>query len=111
MTIREMIKEAQHEILNGDLTPLQAAYLDAKLSAIQGNCFAEIREASVAYSEVLIRLLDSGCPKSHASVRAAVTPEWLRLSEAKDTHEVLTDLIRSTRHIGRAATEEARLSR
>jgi len=111
MTIREMVKEIQDELRQGDPTPGDAARFDLRLSALLGNCLTEIREADMAYAHVLLGYLQSEHKSSHAKIKAETSPEAARLREARDTKALVIEMLRAVRHFGRAVSEEARLSR
>ena len=111
MSVRQMIGEVQAEVLAGDLTPIRAAELDMRLTALLGNCFEEIRESEAAYNQVYLGCLNSCEAANRAKIHAAITPEFKRWREAKDTHEFALQMIRSTRSYTRASAEEARLQR
>ena len=111
MTVRELVRAAQHEIRAGDLTPAQASDLLAELTSLLSTVLEEIREAEMAYHKVLLAFLDSDEAANRARIRAQTTPEYSRAKEAKDTHTVLLELIRSLKIILKAQTEELRLTR
>ena len=111
MTVREMVAEIQRELLKGNVTPDRGAQLDAKLSALLGNCFEEIREADLEYSRVLLEMFKVHAKANRAKIEAETTPEYVRRKEARDTHTLVLEMIHSLRHLGRVATEEMRLTR
>ena len=101
----------QQEILHTELTPTRAAEIDTKLTALLGNVMVECREADAAFNAVLLAHLDSEEAASRAKIRAATTPEYARLREAKDTEKLCVELIRSLRHYQRTARTEMELTR
>lgn len=111
MTVRDLVRSAEREIRSGDLTPTDASNILAQLTSLLGLVLEEIREADMAYATVLLKHLDSDEAANRAKIRAQVTPEYARAREAKDTHAVLVELIRSLKTILKAQTEEMRLTR
>lgn len=111
MTIREMVKAIQVEARDTDLQPSRAAELLPKLTALLGNCNEEIREADHAYAVVLLRFLEADEAASRAKIRAETSLEFLRKREARDTKELVLELVRSLKYQLRSAEEEMRLSR
>ena len=110
MTVREMVHEAQKEML-GDLQPERAAQLLAKMTALIGNCNAQIREADAQYAQVLLGCLNSEAKANRARIVSETTPEFLRRCEARDTKELVTEMVRSLKYLLRAFEEEMRLAR
>lgn len=111
MTVREILKTAQREIAAGNLLPLRAAELLTKLTALIGNVAEEIREADAAYATVLLHYLESEEAASRAKIRAETTQQYLRKREARDTKELLIEMIRSLKVYLRTQEEEMRLTR
>lgn len=110
MTVREMVAECQREML-GDVSPERAAQLLSKMTALLGNCNAEIREADAQFAQVLLGCLNSEAKANRARIIAETTPEYQRKCEARDTKELVIEMVRSFKYILRAAEEEMRLSR
>jgi len=110
-TIRDMVAAIQKELLLTDITPHRAAELDNKLAALLGNCAAEIREADVAYAQVLLGCLQTEKATNRARVMSEVTPEYQRKREAKDTRELVIEMLRSCRNLCRVETEALRALR
>lgn len=110
MTVRELVKAAQKELREGDLTPHQASDLLVRLTSLLSSVLEEIRESDMAYAKVLLLNLDSEEAANRAKIRAQTTPEYARAREAKDTREVLVELIRSLKIVLKAQTEEMRLT-
>lgn len=111
MTVRELVKAAQTEIRQGDLTPSHASDLLAQLTSLLSTVLEEIREADMAYANVLLKHLESEEAANRAKIRAQTTPEYARAREAKDTQTAIVELIRSLKTILKAQTEEMRLTR
>lgn len=110
MSVRERIAAFQREMA-GDLVPARAREILVQLSALYGNCLAEVREADHAYAVVLMRFLDADEAASRAKIRAETSLEYLRKREAHDTTEVVLECIRSLKVMLRSVDEEMRLAR
>lgn len=111
MTIRLLVKAAQKEIGEGELLPQRAAELLGQLTALMGNVNDEIRVADMEFARVLLAHLESSEAANRAKIRAETTPEYLRKREARDTKELVVELIRSLKYVLKAQSEEMRLSR
>lgn len=110
MTVREMIAEAQREILGADISPERARALLHRLSALVGNINAEIREADAAYNVVLLGFLDTETKANRAKIRSECSPEYQRKREARDAKECVVDLIASLKYQIKSLSDEMRLS-
>jgi len=110
-TVREMVAEIQVEMRDTDVQPSRASELLAKATALMGNCNSEIRLAEFDYAKVLLGYLDGDEPANRARIRAEVSPEYQRKREARDTKELVTEMVRSLKYVIRSAEEEMRLSR
>ncbi len=82
----------------------------AHLSALLGNCNDEIRKADASYAEVLLRFLESEDAANRAKVRAECSPEFQRKREARDTKELVIEMVRSLKYLLRSVEEEMRLA-
>ena len=111
MTVREMVKAAQKELLAGDPTPERARALNAQLSALLGNCNEAIRVADAAYAVALLALFDVEQKANRAKLRGETTPEYQAKREARDTKDVLIEMVRTLRQNMRSLDEEMRLQR
>lgn len=111
MTVRSMVESIRREIRDTDLTPERASALAAKLTALMGNCSDEQRAADMAYKRVLLDCLSRHEKANRARIEAEVSPEFERAREAKDTFNVVVEMIRSLRQILRTAAEEMRMTR
>ena len=109
-TVRDLVHEYQREIRDTDLQPTRAAELLTKVTALIGNTNDEIREADAAYAVVLLGCLEREEKANRAKIRAEITPEYARKREARDTKELVIELVRSLRHYLRCVQEEMRLS-
>lgn len=105
-TIREMIRTMQIEIRDTDLLPDRAADLLRAAAALIGNVNDEIRHADVTYAHVLLRELETSTKANRARIRAETSPEYLRKREARDTKELVIELIRSLKYFLRAKADE-----
>jgi len=110
VTVRDLVKQAQAEIRDTDLQPERARALLAHLSALLGNCNNAIREADAAYSDVLLRFLDGNEAANRARIRAECSPEFQRKREARDTKELVIEMVRSLKYFLRSLEEEMRLA-
>ena len=110
MTIRDLVKQMQIEIRDTALTPDRASELCVKLTALIGNVADEIREADLDYARVLLTHLDGEDAANRAKIRAETSPEYQRKREARDTRELVIELVRSLKYLLRTAQEEMRLS-
>lgn len=111
MTIRDLVESFKREIRETDLQPDRAANLLMKLTALIGNCNDEIREADHAYAVVLLQFLDADEAANRARIRAETSLPFLRKKEARDTKELVIELVRSMKYFLRSKEEEMRLSR
>jgi hypothetical protein len=112
LTVRERVKSAQREIRDGgELLPMRATQLLMELTALLGNCSEEIREAEAAYAVVLLRELDQNEKANRARIRAETSEEYARKREARDTKELVSELISSLKYLLRALQEEMRLAK
>lgn len=111
MTIRELVKGIQVEIRDSALQPTRAAELLAKLTALLGNVNDEIREADHYYAEVLLIYLNEDEAASRAKIRAETSQQYRRKREARDTKELVVEMIRSLKYVIKSNQEEMRLAR
>ena len=110
MTVRDLVQDAAREIRTGDLTPGRASDLLAELTSLLSTVLTEIRDADMAYASVLLRHLDSEEAANRAKIRAQTTLEYARAREAKDTKDVLLEMIRSLKIVLRTMQEEMRFT-
>lgn len=94
-----------------DLPPDRASALLNRLTALMGNCNDEIREADAEYAAHLLACLDSEEAANRAKIRAETSAEYLRKREARDTKELVVELVRSLKYFLRSKEEEMRLAR
>ncbi len=110
-TIRDMVKAMQVEIRDTDLQPDRAAELLTKMTALIGNCNDEIRQADQLYSHCLLKCLQMESKANRAKILAEVSPEYQRKREARDTKELVVEMIGSLKYLLRSKQEEMRLAR
>lgn len=109
VSIRGHVRLIQVEIRDTpDLLPDRAAALLNKLSSLLGNINDQIREADLAYSNVLLMHLESEEKANRATIRAETTPEYVKKREARDTRELAVELIRSLKYYLKAKQDEFR---
>lgn len=111
MTVRALVHAMQTEIRDQELTPARSCELLAKLTALIGNCNDELRHADLAYKPVLLRHLEGTEAANRARIRAECSPEYARCREAKDTRELVVEMVRSLKKLIAAQQDEMRLSR
>lgn len=108
-SVRELVRRIQVEVRDSDLAPARACELLAQLSALMGNTNDEIRQADAAYAAVLLSHLESSEKANRAKIRAECSPEYERKRHARDTKELVVELIRSLKYLIRSFEEEMRL--
>lgn len=112
MTVRERVRACQREIRETpDLLPDRASELLMQLASLMGNCNDQIREADAAYAVVLLEHLESETKANRARIRAETTAEFRRKQEARDTKELVVELVRSLKYFLKAKSEELQLAR
>ena len=111
MTVRELVHSIQVEVRDSDLPPVRASELLLKATALLGNVGGEIRAADLEYSKVLLRELETEKRANRARIRSEVSAEYQRKREARDTHVLLVELIRSIRQVLRTQSDEMRLQK
>ena len=111
MTVRDRIKAIQRDILAGAVTPEQSRQWLITLTALLGNVTDEQRLADHEYKLVLLGCLQGDEAANRARIRAEVTPQYQRAREAKDTADLVLEMIRSCKVFTRSLDEEMRLAR
>ena len=111
MTIRDMVRDIQREVGAGQLEPSRAAELLGMATALIGNCNDEIRLRDVQYAAVLLQCLDTSEHANRAKIQAECSAEYQRKREARDTKELITEVVRSLKYILKAQGDEMRLAR
>ena len=110
-TIRDMVRRIQKDLRDGALTPDLARESLVTLTALLGNVNDEQRVADQAYKVVLLNCLQAHDKANRARIEAEVSPEYQRAREAKDTRELVVEMMRSCRAYLRSLDEEMRLTR
>ena len=110
-TIRDRIRAIQAEVGQADLLPDRGAELLMQSTALIGNVLDEIRQADLIYNNVLLACFETETKANRAKIVAETTPAYQRKREARDTKELLTELIAGLKYFLRMKTEEMRLSR
>lgn len=111
MTIRERIKAIQVQLRDGALTPDMARESLVQLTALLGNVNDELLTADTYYKLVLLKAYENEETANRAKIRAETSLEYQRLHEAKNTRELVIEMIRSCKAYLRSLDEEMRLSR
>ncbi len=111
MTVRDRVKTIQLGLRDGALTPDLARESLVMLTALLGNCHDESRVADHEYKLVLLGCLQGDEAANRARIRAEVTPQYQRAREAKDTADLVVEMIRSCKAYLRSLDEEMRLAR
>lgn len=111
MTIRERIREVQKNLRDGALTPDMARESLVLLTALGGNVADEVRDAEKEYRIVLLTCFEKEETANRAKLRAEVSLEYGRYREAKDTAELVKQMVITCRAYLRSLDEEARLAR
>jgi hypothetical protein len=105
-SIREMVKEVQNEVANGNLEEGRAAELLNTTAALVGNLNDEILKREIDYNKVLLLALDTQEKAGKAKIMAQLTTEYQLLKEATNTKELNTELMRSLKYYLQAKREE-----
>ena len=111
LSIRERIKAIQKELRDGALTPDLTRESLVTLTALLGNVQDEQRAADHEYKLVLLGALQTHDKANRARIAAEVTPQFQRAREAKDTADLVVEMIRSCKAYLRSLDEELRLQR
>ena len=112
LTVRDFVRSFQREIRDTpDLLPDRAAELLNQLASLLGNCNDEIRAADAAYAAVLLGQLESEEKANRARIKAETSPEYQRKREARDTKELVIELMRSLKYFLRSKAEELQMAR
>jgi hypothetical protein len=105
-TVRERVKAIQIEVRDSVVGPDRARALLTSLTGLLGHCQEEIRIADAEYGAVLLMHLESGERVHLSKLRAERTPEYQHQREAKDTKELVQELMRSLKYLLRSAETE-----
>ena len=110
-SVRERIKKVQTELRDGALTPDLTRESLVVLTALMGNVLDEQRESDHAYKVVLLACLKTHEKANRARIEAEVTPEYQRAREARDTADLVQEMIRSCKAYLRSLDTEMQLAR
>lgn len=108
MSVRELVKMIQGEMLRGNVTPARAADCTVQLAALLGNVSQEIVAANHDYSVVRRTLFRSLGTASAAKIEGEATDEFKRKVEAEAVKGDVHELINALKSLTRVATEEMR---
>jgi hypothetical protein len=92
VSVRELVRAMQKELLSTDLQPETARTIMLRATSLMGNCLEELRDADIAFNDVLLKHLDGEKVANRARVRAETTEEYRRAREAKDTLTLVTKM-------------------
>jgi hypothetical protein len=109
-TVRGMVEDIQAEVRAGNLLPNRAADLLGMLTALLGNVNEEILVADADFAAELLRCMDSEGKANRARIVAETTPAYRRRQIARNTKELVTEMIASLKYIQRAAEAEMRFT-
>ncbi len=110
-TVRERVKTIQINLRDGALTPDLTRESLVMLTALLGNVNDERRSADAEYKLVLLGCMRSEDKANRARIVAETTPQYQRAREAKDTADLVVEMIRSCKAYLRSLDEEMRLAR
>lgn len=110
-SIRERVGAIQKQLRDGALTPDLTRESLVTLTALMGNVNDEMREADHEYKLVLLDCLQGDEAANRARIRAEVTPQYQRAREAKDTRDLVIEMIRSCKAYLRSLDQEMQLAR
>jgi len=107
MTIREMIEDLRVECLDSSvLTPARASEILVELTALFSNVNEEIRKRDMEYNKILLKTYEEETKANRAKIKAETSPEYEAKRIAKDTKEVLNELIGSLKYYLRSQEQE-----
>lgn len=110
-SVRERVRKIQSELRDGALTPDLTRESLVTLTALLGNVQDEQRAADHEYKLVLLGAMRTETKANRARIAAEVTPQFQRAAEAKDTADLVIEMIRSCKAYLRSLDEEMRLAR
>jgi hypothetical protein len=108
-TVRDMVGEIQKRMLHGYESPMVAAEDLVEATALLANVQAEVLDAELAYNRLKVSCLEAHKTVSKAEMVAETSVEWVRLRQAQNTGEWLTETIRTLKHYGNQPREAMRL--
>jgi hypothetical protein len=107
MTLRGKVLEFQKEV--GDsktLQPERAAEILVELTSLLGFVNDEIRKRDVEYNVKLLECYEKESKANRAKILAETSPEYIAKREARDTRELMIELIRSLKFFLKAERYE-----
>jgi uncharacterized NAD(P)/FAD-binding protein YdhS len=110
-SVRDRIRRTQRTLRDGSLTPSVVRECLMELTALTGNVAEEQREADYAFKLILLAALQTHSKANRARIEAETSPEYVRAREAKDTADLVTELMRSCRTYLRSLDTEMELAR
>jgi hypothetical protein len=111
LTVRERVKAIQRELLSGDVVPARARELLMTLTSLLGNCQAEVTARDALFTAKLAQCLDEEGKANRARIRAELSDEFAQRQEARNTHALVLELVRSLKVTLRSLEEEMRLAK
>ena len=109
-SVREMVRAIQAEVRDTDLSPVRASEVLMRLTALLGNVLEEIREADQEYATTLLECLSAHDKANRARIVAETSPQYRRRQEARNTRELIQEMVRSLKVFIRAQSEEMKLT-
>ena len=110
-SVRERVSNIQKQLRDGALTPDLTRESLVTLTALLGNVNAELMTADLEYKHVLRAAYESEQKANRARMVAETSVQYARMREAKDTRELVIEMIRSCRAYVRSLDEEMRLAK
>ena len=105
-TITQIIEEFQSEVSKDNLTPERAAEILKTMSALLGNINSEIRKRDRAYKLVLLDCYNKEAKANRAKIIAETSDEYEAAKVARDTKELVIEMIRSLKYYLKGFEEE-----
>jgi hypothetical protein len=109
VSVRDLVKQAQAEMLTGEMMPARQREWQAKLTALLGNVQQEIREADALYASVLLGVMANEEKANRARIVAETTPAFHRKREAHDMEKLVMEMLRTLRQNMRSISDEMRM--
>lgn len=106
MSIREHILKLQLEVGSGDLLPERAAEILTELSSLLGNVLDEIRARDMEYNKKLLEIYETEKVSNRAKLKASVTSEYENMRIARDTKDLVVEMIRGLKYFIKSKEEE-----
>lgn len=111
-TVRDMVRQAQAELLETDIAPARAAELLVRLTAIQGNCTEELLQAEMAYNTVLLKHYEEAeGVANRAAIKAKAGVEYHLMQQAKNQLKAVESMVSSLKTYMRHQADEMRFQR